>query len=663
LERVLDDEGLPRSWRLVELIDPWKVIVKNKSTSRQTRALSAVTALAVVATLSVGGASAAQADQVGDATTLVTAIVPGAGAIKSYVDYAETAYKLALSFVSKQEKAPSDLDSIKAAIAASTDAIAAHDDALVNGTIKACIDNADIALGGITTMSHDAQMAAATAAVSCVTLAKNEIAPEGKAGVDTLGLALNTVGPVAVFMQAYVGQPTDILLQDIIIANQQIVAKLQPACGVSSEWDGATVNDRIGSTGSGVPGDWDHIRVPGHGACYNYTHAAPSTSGVVQFPTGDGTGADPWTVYGDGVPEICGGVFLCGAHVNWPTMTDHSIAVDAAMANTSYPVAASALHRLLPAVVAAGAPVAMTATVNDPTGAQILGFGVNSDGKLFWMPVVIGQVPSWHEFVGAPELKSVAAATNADGRIEVFGIDRTGSIFHNWRIGGEFGTWSGWAKMDGQLSSIAVARNQNGTLQIFGTNPAGAIFTRNQVLNADYYSSWRPTTPRPAYDTWTAWKQVQGTLTSISAATDDSGRIEIFGVNSGNLFQREQTVMNATDPNTNWSGWINLNLPPAFSHSMAVTRDSNGRLQIFANSGSAVYQSQRSPEGHWDFQWATVPPGNNITGVAVATTGSYSVLLGVSPAGTGFTNVATNGSIGGWMGWGPLGGAILRTFN
>jgi hypothetical protein len=628
--------------------------------------MKAVSALALAATFSVGATPAARADILPpEVVSVVTTIVPGAGAIKSYIDYAESAYNSFLKYVTKPNKVPADLDPIKSAIAQSTAAIAAHDDALVNGMVKSCVDDADIALGGITTMTRDAQLAAATAAVHCVTLAKNEIAPEGKAGVDTLGLALNTVGPVALYMQAFVGQPTDILLKDIIFANQQLIAKLEPTCGVSSDWSHAEVNAAISATGSAVPGDWDHIAVPGHGACYNYTKAAPTPDGVLVFPTGEGAGADTWTVTGEGVPEICAGVFLCGAHVVWPGVTDHSVAVNEAMAKSSYPVAAAALHRLLPAVPVSGAPVAMAATVPDRSGVQIFAFGVNPDGKLFSTPMALNgaAAPVWREVVGAPELKSVAAATNADGRVEVFGLDRVGSIFHSWRTGGEFGSWSPWAKMEGTLSSIAVARNKNGTLEVFGTTPAGTVFTRHQILNADYIASQVPAVPKPSVNNWSDWKQIQGILDSISAVTDDNGKIQIFAVKAGNLFQKEQAVPNATDPNTNWSGWVNLGLPPALTHSMSVVRDSIGRLQIFADSGSAVYQSQRSPDGHWDFAWAKIPPGNNITGVAAVTTGNTSVLLGVSPNGTSFTNVAVNGSIGGWMGWGSFGGATLRKFS
>lgn len=46
----------------------------------------------------------------------------------------------------------------------------------------------------------------------------------------------------------------------------------------------------------------------------------------------------------------------------------------------------------------------------------------------------------WAAFGGGGT--EVAAATNADGRIEVFGTNPTGT-FHRWQTG--FSTWSEWA--------------------------------------------------------------------------------------------------------------------------------------------------------------------------------------------------------------------------
>lgn len=137
--------------------------MKNTKMRCGPRVLGAATALATVATLSVGAAPAARADAAPPPVTGVTSIVGGIGSVPSYIGYAQTAYGLFLQYASELPKQPSDLQKIQAAITASTVAINAHDDALVNGLIKSCVDDADIALEGITTASPDRQMAAATA--------------------------------------------------------------------------------------------------------------------------------------------------------------------------------------------------------------------------------------------------------------------------------------------------------------------------------------------------------------------------------------------------------------------------------------------------------------------------------------------------------------------
>ncbi|MEU5437283.1 hypothetical protein AB0G73_28445 [Streptomyces sp. NPDC020719] len=45
---------------------------------------------------------------------------------------------------------------------------------------------------------------------------------------------------------------------------------------------------------------------------------------------------------------------------------------------------------------------------------------------------------------------SIAAETNADGRVELFGVNSSGCPYHRWQtaIGGP---WSGWEQFDGLL--------------------------------------------------------------------------------------------------------------------------------------------------------------------------------------------------------------------
>lgn len=44
---------------------------------------------------------------------------------------------------------------------------------------------------------------------------------------------------------------------------------------------------------------------------------------------------------------------------------------------------------------------------------------------------------------------SLAAETNADGRLELFGVTRVGEVVHRWQIGP--GAWSAWSHLPGGL--------------------------------------------------------------------------------------------------------------------------------------------------------------------------------------------------------------------
>jgi hypothetical protein len=640
--------------------------MKNMRKRYGPRVLSAATALAAVATLSVGAAPAARAaTPVPPLVTTVSSIVGDLGSVASYVGYAETAYGLFLQYATQLPKPLTDLQKIQAAITASTAAITAHDDALVNGFVRGCVDDADIALEGITTAPQAAQFAAAAAAVHCVDVAKNEIPVEDKAGVDTLGFALNTVGPVALFLQAYIGQPTDILLQNIVSANQAIVAKLQPTCGVTPNVNvHATMSAYDSANGGAVPGDILHAPIPGHGTCYNYTHPGTHTTDghVILFPagvgTGDdpgGTGNDPWTVTGDGVPEICAFGFWCGDHVDWPPVSDHSIAVDQAMATTSYPVAQAALHRLLPAVSGTkGTRVAMASSTSSTHGYEA--FRVSPTGKLFTSTLVVGgQAPFWTPVADAPELQSVAAASNGDGRLEVFGINRLGQIFHRWqRTPADDTSWSPWARMDGELNSIAVARNEDGTLQLFGTNKLGNVWTRHQVLGADQGPSWQLHVRVPGVDFWSPWKQMDGSMYQIAAGTDFRLRIELFAIDAhGAMFYRSQNGGSLTDPGAgNWSSWSSMGVKAS---SIAVTPNSGLSLEVLATMGNTVNQIEEFAPGAFA---APTPVGGSIHGdLAVAKSADgFVVMLALDASGGAFTNVDNGGFVGGWLGWGLVSG-------
>jgi hypothetical protein len=91
-------------------------------------------------------------------------------------------------------------------------------------------------------------------------------------------------------------------------------------------------------------------------------------------------------------------------------------------------------------------------------------------------------------------LSQVAAETNADGRVELFGVNHAGQIYH--RVQSRAGDWTGssWLGVDGQLSAVALARNVSGKLEVFGTNPYGDLWHRTQTAPGSNLASARSAT-------------------------------------------------------------------------------------------------------------------------------------------------------------------------
>jgi len=295
------------------------------------------------------------------------------------------------------------------------------------------------------------------------------------------------------------------------------------------------------------------------------------------------------------------------------------------------------------AVATNGSPVAMTQTVHNQVGIGIQAFAVGGNGTLYSAGMqLIGNPAVWQAVPGAPQgLKSVGAATDANGTTEVFGIDAFGTIHHS-AYGGEFGTWSPWKTFVGQFTSIAAARNQNGKLQVFATGITGEIFTRYQTS--------------AGVDSWTGWQQMQGILDSVAAVTDVLGEINLLGARGGALFwQRQGTV------NGDFIGWSKLTQPPVFPHWITASVDDFGNLNIFTGDGNAVYQAQ----GLNSLWQAVAPaPGANITGAVASkiADNNYTILLGVTSTGVAAAAAAPGGPIGNFMGWTGINGATVRTF-
>jgi hypothetical protein len=125
-------------------------------------------------------------------------------------------------------------------------------------------------------------------------------------------------------------------------------------------------------------------------------------------------------------------------------------------------------------------------------------------------------------------LSAVSAVTNLDGRMELFGINMYGQIFHRWEKHPGGNDWSAWEQIQGLLTSISAVRNADGRIEIFGVTAGGTLF-----------HTWQA---RPGVNAWSDWQQLDGSwLTKVSTGVDADGRVELFGVNAnGQVFRRAQ---------------------------------------------------------------------------------------------------------------------------
>jgi subtilisin family serine protease len=92
-------------------------------------------------------------------------------------------------------------------------------------------------------------------------------------------------------------------------------------------------------------------------------------------------------------------------------------------------------------------------------------------------------------------LISIAVARNSNGALELFGVNRSGQIFHRAAASGN-NNWFSWTQLDdppavGVLHSLAAETNTDGRVELFGVNSAGQIWHRWQTsAGADTYSMW-----------------------------------------------------------------------------------------------------------------------------------------------------------------------------
>jgi pimeloyl-ACP methyl ester carboxylesterase len=177
----------------------------------------------------------------------------------------------------------------------------------------------------------------------------------------------------------------------------------------------------------------------------------------------------------------------------------------------------------------------------------------------------------WKElYTDADNLAMLDVASNADGRLEVFGVNVLGQIYHTWQTqpgGGWVGNWSQLYSNADNLAMLDVGRNADGRLEVFGVNWLGQI-----------YHTWQTQPGGGWVGNWSQLYSNADNLRSLRVAANADGRLEVFGINvMDRIYHTWQT-----QPNNGWVGsWTELYRDAENLAMLDVGRNADGRLEVF----------------------------------------------------------------------------------
>jgi hypothetical protein len=215
-----------------------------------------------------------------------------------------------------------------------------------------------------------------------------------------------------------------------------------------------------------------------------------------------------------------------------------------------------------------------------------------------------GWVGSWSElYTGSDKLVTLDVAANKDGRLEVFGVSSSGTVWHTWQAqpgGAWVGSWSELYTGSDKLVTLDVAANEDGRLEVFGSNGLNNL--------GAFMHTWQ-TQPGAAWvGSWSELYSGFGPFAPVAIAANADGRLEVFGCTiNGDLRHTAQTRQGSWDGGT-WSP-LGADLPEPVGGRLNVASNADGHLEVFVLSvpGNIWHTAQTQP-GSWDGSWSQLPP-------------------------------------------------------
>lgn len=262
---------------------------------------------------------------------------------------------------------------------------------------------------------------------------------------------------------------------------------------------------------------------------------------------------------------------------------------------------------------------------------RIEAFGTGPDNTIWHAWQTAPSTNQWSpwEMRGNPDdlLVTIAAASNADGRLELFGTAADNTIWHAWQTAANANQWSGWemrGNPDDLLATIAVARNLDGRLDAVGTAPDNTVWhSRQTAPNSNQWSDWQ------------RLSKLSYRFVSIAATSNEDGRLEAFGtVPDDTIWHNVQTSPgvwtpdppdNPGSPNfedvTDTSVIILAGPLPDAATSLDLQREENGNfITRYSNAVGRTNVRNLIPGTRYVFRLVASGPGGNVVGNSASVT-------------------------------------------
>ncbi|MEY2429741.1 MAG: hypothetical protein QOJ40_2626, partial [Verrucomicrobiota bacterium] len=236
---------------------------------------------------------------------------------------------------------------------------------------------------------------------------------------------------------------------------------------------------------------------------------------------------------------------------------------------------------------------------------------------------------------------------NADGYLEVFKVDSEGVLRHRWQRTSD-GDWAAWSTLGSSfLPGIAVASNIEGEMEIFGVDKTTGFLKHSRQITTNAHE-------------WAAWASLGGRLRGpLCVGQNVDGRLEVFAIDAaqGNLKHIHQTGEKG-----GWSEWSDLG--GEFDSGFAVGRNRDGRLELFGIDAAAktlVHRWQKHPSSESDWSdwsslggpiWPGFAMGQNVIGRLEV----FAVNRTNNAMGRFYQNAASNSEM--WSPWLDFGGPV-----